>query len=83
MLTNPELLEKSTQVASGVLSPNIIWIFFALAFVGFVVYTAILLYHWFHYASETPMMWPVMIVYLVISVILLFILFFSALAIST
>lgn len=77
----PEAPDFFLSIAGLPLS-NFVWIVFLLVFIGFIIYTAILLYHWFEYALDAPMMWPVMIVYFVVSVFLLLVLFFAALSIA-
>ena len=66
----------------GGFAPNLVWVIFFIAFLCFAVYTAILLYHWFKFATDSAIMWPVMMIYLGGSAFLLLFMFFSAVSIS-
>jgi len=67
----PESIPQATDVGAS-FGSGIVWIIFALAIIGFIIYTGILFYHWFKYVSYSPMVWPVSILYLSVSGFLVF-----------
>lgn len=83
MLTDVAIPESSIPAFEGTVSvPIITWIVFALTILGIAIYGGIILYHWFRYDSDSPMIWPTVISYLAVSFFLIFIAFFAAISIT-
>lgn len=84
MLTDVGIPESSVVPnIEGVVSiPVVTWIVFAIAILTVAIYAGIIVYHWFKYDFESPMIWPTMIVYLSVSGLLVFITFFAAISIT-
>ena len=58
----------------------LLWMLFLLTLLGFMIYSAVLVFHWLMYAIRAPLMWPTTFIYFVVSIILIFLLLISALA---
>jgi hypothetical protein len=59
-------------------SPTLLFALLFVSFIVFMVYSAILMYHWFKYAMNTPVALLTSIVYMGIGFVLFFIMATSA-----
>lgn len=77
-------MEISFVAAAGVTStpPEVWWTVIAFVFVGFLIYSAILTFHWFSYGLDTRVAWATSLFYYAVSAILFFTLAVSALSLS-
>lgn len=62
--------------------PEVWWTIIAFVFFGFVIYSAILTFHWFSYGLDTRVAWATSLFYYAVSAILFFTLAVSALSLS-
>lgn len=59
-----------------------VWIIFIIVILLFVIYSLILLYHWLKYAFSSLILWPIIMIYLGVSFIIVSIMFFSAISLT-
>ena len=83
MLTDVTIPESTLPgLGEAVSIPIVTWIVFLLALLGITIYGGIIIYHWFKYDFDSPMIWPTIILYLSVSILLIFIAFFAAVSIT-